>query len=109
MTYLVSGNAGPGFATAREALQVLENVILPGFDAIIAMEAAGKIVAGGVPVGDRSFVFIAEAPGNDALDELLRDLPMWGVLQWTVTPLQSFAKRAAMERKAVDAIKVAGA
>jgi hypothetical protein len=56
----------PGFATAAEALTVLETEILPGFDAMIELEAEKKILAGGLPVGDCAFVFIIEAADDDA-------------------------------------------
>ena len=105
MKYLVNTTAGPGFTTAEQTLQILEMTILPGLDALIDLEATGKILAGGVPVGDRSFVFVVEAPDNEALDELLRSLPIWGVLNWQVTSLQSFAGRAAVERKVGSALK----
>ena len=55
MQYLVEGTGGPGFATAAEALTVLETEILPGFETLIRMEAQQKILAGGLPVGDRAF------------------------------------------------------
>lgn len=62
------------------------------------LEKEGKILAGGLPVGDRAFVFIVEAASNQQLDELLRSIAAWGVLKWQVTALQSFAGRAAQER-----------
>ena len=101
MKYLVSGSEGPGFATPEEAIEILEEVVLPTFDALMKLEARKKIVAGGLPVGDRAFVFIVEAASNEELDRLLRSLPAWGVLDWHVTPLQSFAGRAAQERDVV--------
>jgi len=105
MKYLVSGSEGPGFATPEEAIEILEEVVLPTFDALMKLEARKKIVAGGLPVGDRAFVFIAEAASNEELDRLLRSLPAWGVLEWRVTPLQSFAGRAAQERDLVKQFK----
>ena len=101
MKYLVSGSEGPGFATPEEAIEILEEVVLPTFDALMKLEARKKIAAGGLPVGDRAFVFIVEAASNEELDRLLRSLPAWGVLDWHVTPLQSFAGRAAQERDVV--------
>jgi muconolactone delta-isomerase len=50
-------------------------------------------------------VFIAEATSNEELDRLLRSIPAWGVLNWKVTPLQSFAGRAAQERDEVKKLK----
>jgi len=105
MQYLVEGTGGPGFATAAEALTVLETEILPGFETLIRMEAQQKILAGGLPVGDRAFVFIIEAANNDEADKLIRSVPLWSVLQWKVTPLQSFAARADIERGVVAGLK----
>ena len=105
MRYLVSGSEGPGFASPEEAVEILEEVVLPTFDALMKLEAQKKIAAGGLPVGDRAFVFIAEAASNEELDRLLRSLPAWGVLEWHVTPLQSFAGRAAQERDVVKRFK----
>ncbi len=58
---------------------------------------ATTLKARGLPVGDRAFVFIAEAASNEELDSMLRSIPAWGVLTWKVTPLQSFAARAGFE------------
>jgi len=105
MRYLVSGSEGPGFASPEEAVEILEEVVLPTFDALMKLEAQKKIAAGGLPVGDRAVVFIVEAASNEELDRLLRSLPAWGVLEWHVTPLQSFAGRAAQERDVVKQFK----
>ena len=105
MKYLVTASDGPGFVSPEETIEVLEKGILPTFDALMKLEAEKKIVAGGLPVGDRAFVFIAEAASNEELDQVLRRIPAWGVLKWHVTPLQSFAGRAAQERKIVEQLK----
>jgi Muconolactone delta-isomerase len=107
MRYLVAGSEGPVFGSPQEAIEVLEKGILPTFDMLMKLEAEKKIVAGGLPVGDRSFVFIAEATSNEELDRLLRSIPAWGVLSWKVTPLQSFAGRATQERDEVKKLKKA--
>lgn len=105
MKYLVVGSGGPGFASSEEALAVLENIIMPSFDLLIRLEEDNKILGGGLPVGDRAFVFIAEAESHDELDKLLRTIPMWGSLDWEVTALQTFSGRAEQERKIVDVLK----
>ena len=105
MRYLVVGSEGPGFASPEEAVQLLEDIILPSFDALAKLEAERRILAGGLPVGERAFVFIVEASSNEELDQLLRNIPMWGSLNWEVTPLQSFAGRAAHEREVVKKLK----
>ena len=105
MKYLVVGSGGPGFASPKEAVKVLEGVVLPSFDQLIRLEKEKIILAGGLPVGDRAFVFIIEASSNEELDQMLRKLPMWGSLDWQVTPLQTFSGRAAQERRIVKEIK----
>jgi hypothetical protein len=105
MKYLVVGSGGPGFASAEEALDVLENIILPSFDQLIRLEDENKILGGGLPVGDRAFVFIVEAASNDELDKMLRSIPMWGSLDWEVTALQTFSGRAEQESNFVVALK----
>jgi hypothetical protein len=62
-------------------------------------------LAGGLPVAERKFVFILEAASTVEVDRILRDIPAWGVLQWQVTPLQSFAGRASMERGILAELK----
>jgi len=104
MRYLVTGD-GPGFVDAEEALDVLENLILPSLDALLELERNGRILGGGVLVGERTFVFIVDVSGHDEIDRLLRGLPMWGAVEWEVTALQTFAGRAAQEREFVDDTK----
>ena len=105
MKYLVVGAEGPGFASPEEALEVLEKGILPTFDALMQLEEDEKILAGGLPIGDRALVFIAEAASNEELDRMLRSLPAWGVLKWEVSALQTFAGRAEQEREIVEELK----
>jgi len=96
MKYLVVGSGGPGFASPEEAIQVLEEIILPSFDQLIKLEKQKKILAGGLPVGERAFVFIVEATSHEELDQMLRKIPLWGSLDWEVTPLQTLAGRATL-------------
>jgi hypothetical protein len=105
MKYLVVGSGGPGFSSPEEAVRVLKEIILPSFDQLIALEKKKKILAGGLPLGERAFVFIAEASSNEELDKMLRKLPMWGSLDWEVTALQTFSGRAAQERSIVKGLK----
>lgn len=103
--YLVIGSGGPGYATPEEAVEVLQKGILPTFDALMKLEAGRKILAGGLPVGDRAVVFIMEASSSEEADEMLRDIPAWGMLKWKVTPLQSFRGRARKERSVLREIR----
>jgi hypothetical protein len=84
---------------------MLNHMIVPSFKLLLEWEKKKKITGGGVPVGDRALVFIAEAKSNDDLDKMLRQLPVWGVLDWDVSPLQTFAQRAKLERQFLKDVK----
>lgn len=105
MRYLVIASEGPGFSSPEEAIQVLEKGVLPTLDVLMKLEADNKIVAGGLPVGERKFVFILEASSSEEADQILRDIPAWGVFKWQVMPLQSFRGRAEKERSVVSDLK----
>ena len=105
MKYLVIGSGGPGFGSPEEAIKLLSEIVLPSFDQLIELEKKRRILAGGLPVGDRAFVFIAEASSNEELDQMLRELPIWGSLDWEVSALQTFSGRAAQERNIVKNLK----
>jgi len=105
--YLVIGSEGPGFASPEEAVQVLEKGILPTFKSIMKLQKEKKILAGGLPVGARTFVFIVEASSNKEVDKFLRSLPAWGVLKWKVTALETFVGRATPEREILGELKKA--
>ena len=65
-------------------------------------------MAGGVLAGTRTASFIIEVASNDELDQVLEGVPFWGIMKTSVAPLQSFAKRAAQDRKLMEMIKSAG-
>ena len=107
MQYLVEGARGTLPQTPEAAIALLENMVIPHFEYLMKLEREGKILAGGLPVGDRAFVFIIEAATNDEVDRLVRDMPGWPLLEWKVTPLQTVAARANMERQVAQALKTA--
>lgn len=104
MKYLVIGNEGPGVFSSEEAIEMLENIVLPAFEELEELESEGALV-GGVPVGERAFVFIVEADSHDDVDRTLRSLPIWNALEWEVTPLQDFESRAQQEREILKELK----
>jgi hypothetical protein len=105
MKYLVIGKGGPGFGSPEEAIKLLTEIVLPSFDALINLEKEKKIISGGLLVGDRAMIFIVEAGSNNEVDQMLRKIPLWGVLQWKVKPLQDFSARAEIERNFVKGLK----
>ena len=108
MQYLVEAARGPLPASPEQAIALLEGTVIPHFEYMVRLKSQGKLLAGGLPVGDRAFVCIIEAASNDEADRIVRDMPAWGVLEWKVTPLQSVEARAEMERKVLQTLKTGG-
>jgi muconolactone delta-isomerase len=105
MNYLVIGSGGPALTVPEDMIELLEDYILPGFEALKKLQLENKILAGGVPVSERAVAFIIDAASNEELDQIMRALPLWPVLEWQVTPLQSFEGRAFHERRMLQQLK----
>src|SRR5215831_10840999 len=58
MQYLVEAARGPLPPSPEQAIALLEGTVIPHFEYMIRLKAEGKILAGGVPVGDRAFICI---------------------------------------------------
>ena len=86
--YLVATDANDPSGLPPFSAEFLREVVLPSLEALVRLESEGKILSGGVRVGERAITFIAEAQSNRELDELLHDLPLWGISRMEVTPLQ---------------------
>ncbi len=105
MNYLVIGSGGPALTVPEDMIELMEDYILPGFEALAKLQQENKILAGGVPVSERAIAFIIDAASNEELDQIMRALPLWPVLEWQVTPLQSFEGRAFHDRRMLQQLK----
>ena len=101
MQYLVTEDLiDPGALLPPDQLVgMMRQAILRYLDALITLKSEGKIIAGGVPVGERAVVFIVEAESNEELDSILQSLPLWGLAKWKVTPLENLESRIARDRQ----------
>jgi hypothetical protein len=54
MQYLVEGARGPLPASPEQALDLLQGTILPHFEHVTRLRSEGKILAGGLRLGDRA-------------------------------------------------------
>ena len=104
MLYLVEFETSEaGAPTTREqAVALLEQLIIPSLE---NLAKDGKIRAGGLFVGARAGVLIVSATSHDEVTGIVRALPAWGVWGWKVTPLESFAHRANLEKKMVQKLR----
>lgn len=106
LTYLVKGEAvelGP--IPPQQMIQLMEQVFIPSHEMIVKLEKEGKILAGGLFVGQKAGTLIIEAESHDEVDKLLQSLPMWGLVKFKVIPLQSFEDRISVMRKSLEMLK----
>jgi muconolactone delta-isomerase len=104
MRYLVTWNfIDPGpLLPPQQAVGMIHNAVLPTLDTLAQLEAEGKILGGGVHVGARVVTFVIEAESHKALDALLENLPLWGLVNVAVTPLQRFEDRREQDRQTAE-------
>jgi muconolactone delta-isomerase len=101
MQYLVTMDfveSGP-LLPPEQMVGMMRSAILPTLETLERLDAEGKILGGGHPVGERAVAFVVEVESNDELDILLHELPAWGVLKTGVTPLRRFEDRLETERQ----------
>lgn len=97
--FLVTSNQGPGFYEPNQVVPMMENLILPGLAHMVKLQADKTILAGGIYAGGRGGAMILEASSSDEVDRIIHTIPMWPLLEWTVTPLASFTTRHAFEKE----------
>ena len=59
------------------------------------------IIKGGVFAGERAGAFVLEAASHEEVGERLSSLPFWGMIKWSVRPMQSARSAAERERKVI--------
>ena len=89
----------------QQLVWMMRQAVLPGHEALISLQSEGKIVAGGIPVGERAIAFIAEADSPKELDSLILEIPFWGITETKVTPLQEFEDRRELDRQSTEQIE----
>lgn len=95
MLYLVSGelhNYGLLNLPHEEFVQLIRKVFAPSLELIVQQQAAGKLVAGGIPAASQRLIFVLDlkAESQLAVRQFLNGLPIFPYYRWEVTPLESF-------------------
>jgi muconolactone delta-isomerase len=104
MLYLVEFEATQaGAPTSRDqTIELLDKLVIPTLE---SLGKDGKVRAGGTVVGNLAGAIVVGAKSKDEVTELVRALPAWGIMQWKVTPLETFAHRADLEKKVVQELR----
>lgn len=95
MLYLVTTDHFAGPPPPPDQMAGLLETVSSSLEMLNGLLADGKIVAGGVPAGQKKHVFIVEAASNDEVTELVQNLPLWMAHQWEITPLESWTHHLA--------------
>jgi muconolactone delta-isomerase len=107
MQYLVTEeliNPGP-LLPPDQLVGIMRQWVLPSMDTLINLKSEGKIIAGGLPVGERALVLIFEAQSHEELDTILQRLPLWGLAKWKVTPLETLEGRTGRDRQFIEQLE----
>jgi hypothetical protein len=99
MKYLVQGNMKSAFTSPEDLVRHLEEDVMPSFEYFKKLEKEKKILAGGLVAGERAFVFIAEAASNEEIAQIVREIPLWPMMDCKITALEPVADRAKLEQK----------
>jgi len=70
--------------------RVVRKAILPSLEALRELQAQGKVVTGGYPIGDRFMVFVVEADSEEHLQQMLEEVPLYGMAKTKVRLLEGF-------------------
>jgi hypothetical protein len=75
--YLVTGEyVDPGPLLPPQQLgQIVEQMVIPSFEALAKLEEQKKILGGGIVSGGRAGAFIVDVASNQELNRLLQSLP----------------------------------
>lgn len=98
MRYLVtteSVDSGELMAPKQNAA-LIEDAVLPTLKLLIEWEKAGKAKCG-IFTGRRGGTMIVDADSNEALNDMLQQLPVWGFSEIDVIPLDSMEHRLKFE------------
>jgi hypothetical protein len=78
----------------QEGINLIEGFVLPTLALCKKAQGEGRIVAGGPVGGAVRLALVVEASSIRELDEFVESLPLWAIMETTVTPLTTFDGRA---------------
>lgn len=108
MNYLVQLKLATRPASPQEGKVFIEQMILPTLELCKKLEAEKKIVAGGPVSGSIALSLIVSAKSAEELDGLVTSLPVWPLMETTVSPLSTFDVRAQEVRARLEQLIAQG-
>ena len=108
MNYLVQLKLADRPRSPQEGIAFMEQMILPTLELCKKLEAEKKIVAGGPLSGAIALSLIVKAESAQELDALITSLPVWPLMETSVTPLGTFDGRMQAVRVRLEQLKIQG-
>jgi muconolactone delta-isomerase len=108
MDYLVQLKLASRPDNPQQGIVFIEQFILPTLELCKRLEAEKKIVAGGPLSGAVALALIVSAKSAEELDDLITSLPVWPLMETTVTPLSTFDVRMQAVRTRLKQLKTQG-
>ena len=71
-------------------LGTIRETVLPSLEALAALKAQGRVLAGGYPSGRRSIMLIVEADSEEGVLRMLERVPCWDASATDVARLHAF-------------------
>jgi muconolactone delta-isomerase len=77
----------------QDGIFLIERYILPSLKICRKWQAEGKLLAGGPVSASIQLAFVLEVESVQELDDLVESLPLWPLMETSVTPLTTFEGR----------------
>lgn len=108
MNYVVQLKLANRPTDQEEGIVFIEQFILPTLERCKKLAAEKKIVAGGPLSGAIALSLIVSAESAQELDKVITSLPVWPLMETTVTPLSTFDVRMQAVRARLEQLKGQG-
>ena len=86
----------------EESIAFINQYVFPTLDVCDKLLEEKKIVAGGPLGGAIALAVVVTAESVQELDDILESLPVWPLMETTVTPLTTFAGRRDAARRRLE-------
>ncbi len=104
MLYLVEFEAAQAGAppNREQTIEQLDKLVIPSLE---SLGKDGRVRAGGIATGTLTGAFVIEAKSKDEVTALIGALPASSMMKWQVTPIETFAHRADIEKKVMQGLR----
>ena len=102
--YLVEFEAAQAGAppSREQTIEQLDKLFIPSLE---SLGKDGRVRAGGIAAGTLTGAFVIEAKSKDEVTALIGALPASSMMKWQVTPIETFAYRADIEKKVMQGLR----